>query len=535
VATLTLQKALGAFYTREPVARAIVKWAVRHPDDSVLDPSCGDGVFLLSAARHLAHIGTVNPRVWGIDVNGEAFDTVKACLPECRLLTGDFFLTKPGDVPLCDVVIGNPPFIRYQAFSGSKRSAALARAAEAGVRLAELSSSWAPFLIHSTAFLAKGGRLGMVVPAELGHARYARDVLGFLLRKFRRIQFCIFRKKLFPELSEDTGLLFCEGFGDACTRFSVAVLDDIQEVEGQTYLERPVDIEAVQNGLTRVGHYLLSPKVRQLYEQLRQSSGVVRVGDGADVGIGYVSGYNDYFHLSLKERRGWRIPGSFLRPALLSLGAAEGVVFGRSDWEALAHAGEKVYLLAISPSSHKLFPQSVLRYLEHGVELGVPKRFKCRTRTPWYSVPQIRVADAFLSYMSGHVPRLVKNAFSLVAPNTLHLVRCGRRRRTSGFLAGWYSSLTRLSCELEGHALGGGMLKLEPSEAERVLVALPQSRREEGSLIRKLDALTRAEGNDAASDVTDHHVLRLGLGLSATECAVLRDGAAEMQRWRLHK
>jgi hypothetical protein len=35
----------------------------------------------------------------------------------------------------------------------------------------------------------------------------------------------------------------------------------------------------------------------------------------------------------------------------------------------------------------------------------------------------------------------------------------------------WQSSLTRLSTEIEGHPLGGGMLKLEPREAGQLLLA----------------------------------------------------------------
>ena len=34
----------------------------------------------------------------------------------------------------------------------------------------------------------------------------------------------------------------------------------------------------------------------------------------------------------------------------------------------------------------------------------------------------------------------------------------------------WETSFVRLSCEIEGHPLGGGMLKLEPREAARVLL-----------------------------------------------------------------
>lgn len=534
MATATFQKSFGAFYTAEPVARTIIKWAVRNPSDSVLDPSCGDGVFLSSAFRHLESLGSSNPQIWGIDVNEEALQSVKARIPACRLLSADFFSAKPGDVPFFDAIIGNPPFIRYQTFNGATRSSALARAEEAGVHLPKLSSSWAPFLVHATAFLSKGGRLGMVVPAELGHAQYARGVLAFLLRRFGRIQFCIFRKKLFPELSEDTGLLLCENFENPCTWLSVAVLNDIQEAEEKKYIEYPVDLEAVRTGRTRLGHYLLSPKVRQLYGQFAEHKMVMRLGEAADVGIGYVSGCNDYFHFSMAERRRWSIPPSFLRPALLSMGDSEGIAVCRADWEKLARDGKKIYLLAIPPVGENRLPRGLLNYLRRGEKLDVPKRFKCRVREPWYSVPHVRIADAFLSYMSGQSPRLVKNRYELVAPNTLHLLRFDKKFHADAFLGGWCSSLTKLSCELEGHALGGGMLKLEPSEGERVLVPLPRPH-EENRLARELDGLIRRVGEEAATDFVDLHVLRRRLGLSATECAALRDAAGEMHNWRMHK
>jgi hypothetical protein len=37
----------------------------------------------------------------------------------------------------------------------------------------------------------------------------------------------------------------------------------------------------------------------------------------------------------------------------------------------------------------------------------------------------------------------------------------------------WDSDFLRLSCELEGHPLGGGLLKLEPGEAARIVVPAP--------------------------------------------------------------
>lgn len=78
------------------------------------------------------------------------------------------------------------------------------------------------------------------------------------------------------------------------------------------------------------------------------------------------------------------------------------------------------------------------------------------------------------------------------------------------------------------------MLKLEPSEAEEVLVALPlpsETRR----LAEEVDALVRSDGEEAAADLIDRHVLRKRLGLSAAECLVLREAAGEMHRWRMHR
>jgi len=78
------------------------------------------------------------------------------------------------------------------------------------------------------------------------------------------------------------------------------------------------------------------------------------------------------------------------------------------------------------------------------------------------------------------------------------------------------------------------MLKLEPSEAERVLVALPYPN-EAASLVTALDGLLRSGNSLAAQDLADNSVLRRRVGLSRSECMVLRDGAAQLESWRMHK
>jgi adenine-specific DNA-methyltransferase len=211
-------KSLGAYYTDSQVADFLVSWAVRRSKDTILDPSFGGGVFLRSSCKRLRDLkGDTNSQVFGVEFDEPVHRRISEKLHEefgvapANLIESDFFALDPGQLKPVDVIVGNPPFIRYQRFAGALRERALTRAAEQGLRLSQLSSSWLPFLIHSVRFLRTGGRLAMVIPFEIAHAAYASPVLKHLALKFESVTFLTFRKKLFPDLSEDALLLLAEG------------------------------------------------------------------------------------------------------------------------------------------------------------------------------------------------------------------------------------------------------------------------------------------------------------------------------------
>jgi adenine-specific DNA methylase len=299
------QKKLGAYYTPPHVAQTLVRWVVRDAGDRLLDPSCGDGRFL---AGHRNSVG-VDCDVTGVVAasQGNRHSTIHV---------SGFFEWASTCRERFDCVAGNPPFIRYQHFVGRERELALQHCARLGARFTALTSSWAPFLVVAASLLKPNGRLAFVVPAEIGHAPYAAPLLEYLTRNFGKVQVVAIEKKLFPELSEDAWLLYAEGFSGS----SNALLLTQRETFTCTS-SPPRDHTAVTkvdlarwNG--RLRPFLLPHDARNMYERLSESSTVVRLKEVARVGIGYVTGANDYFHFRPSTARFVGIPGRYLLPTV---------------------------------------------------------------------------------------------------------------------------------------------------------------------------------------------------------------------------
>jgi len=489
----------------------LVDWAVPQADAAVLDPAAGDGAFLLAGAKRLRSLGTHRPEVVGVELRPDAAQQTlgllgDAGLDSVRLVQRDFLDLSQGEMPRFDAVVGNPPFVRYQRVSREKRLLAAKLAEAAGAKLASVASSWAAFVIHASSFLRPGGRLALVLPAELGHARYARDVLAFLGARFAKVRFVLFERPLFPQLDQAALLLTAEGYGRPGRDFAVACLVSPAELgRGLAALDyRPLDPEGLITGSAKLHHAWLPAEAADLLSWLRSSRQVSRLGHHARVMIGYVSAANDYFHLAPDQALELGLAAVHLRRAVFRSRALAGLEFVEADWRAAAERGDAGLLFAPVDESEP----EVAAYLAAGKARGLPQRAKARHRTPWWRVTRTAAPDLLMTSMAAGRPRLSVNAMQAAVCNTLHAVW---RRTGSGaaeprtLAAAALSSLTELSAELEGHALGGGLLKLEPSAAQAVLLPVPanSAAEPEAMLWRALDRLARSGdllGARAAAD-----------------------------------
>jgi adenine-specific DNA methylase len=521
-------KALGAYYTDSAIAAFLVRWALRNRNDLVLDPSFGGGVFLQASSCHLQALGGSGTSVYGVEVDDAAFKAAEARHGGVTLLHADFFALSPEALPRMDAVVGNPPFVRYQRFRGAARARALARARQHGVALSPLASSWAAFVVHSSAFLKPGGRLALVVPAELVYADYARAVLDHLRSGYGRLTLIGFRERPFRGLDQETILLLADQYGETCSDVhwhELASPAALAGLEPATLAhERPCDLAPLVKGEERLSSFLISPEASALYRDLAQRDIARPLGTYARVTSGYASGANRFFQLSPARAAALELPPNALRPAVFSSRAFTSTRFARDDWERASRAGLAGYVLHVP--DEPLEP-SLARYLNEGKEAGVHLAYRCRIRTPWYRVPRVQAGDAMLSALSV-TPRFAANRCSAAASNALHLVQLSPMSpyAAEALSALWLTSLTRLSCELEGRPRGGGVLKLEPSAARRIL--LPTIPLLEEGLAKELEQLCRADHRQRAEQLADEAILQAGLGLSAREVALLREAAADL-------
>jgi len=455
-AVRTAQKFSGAYFTPDGVAASLLRWAAFDENERLLDPSCGDGQFI---AGHRNSVG--------IEQDARSAAIAKDRAPWALVHQGDFFAWAAETEERFECAAGNPPFIRYQTFAGDVRARAAALCRKLGAEFSGLASSWAPFLVATASLLKTGGRMAFVVPAEIGHAPYAVPLLRYLVENFDLVHVVAVKDKLFPDLSEDCWLLYAEGYGGCTDEIRFTALDRFDYAAKPPRSFARVAVRELASWNFRLRPFLLSDELRAAYQSVSLHHDTRALGDIASVGIGYVSGANDFFHLRPSEARTRRIPSQFLHPTVRNGRALPNSRLTTQVVQKWHRDDEPVLLLRL-PKSNDL-PASVRAYLETSEAKAASTAYKCRVRDPWYSVPDVNIPDFFLSYMSGQQPSLVRNDARCTCTNSVHAVRL-KDRGFGSHLASWGTSFVQLSAELEGHPLGGGMLKLEPREASAVLL-----------------------------------------------------------------
>lgn len=533
---LDKDKLRGGYYTSSAVADWLCEWAIRSPKDRVLEPSCGNGVFLESAVKRYIELGARSPMIArqliGIEII--ASEAAQARTRLSGLLsdrasevvnTGDFFKWwQDGQRPPCDAVVGNPPFIRYQTFPEPHRSLAMAMMVEQGLSPNRLTNIWVPFVVAAVASLRQGGRMALVLPAELLQVTYASQLRSFLTDRFERIDIVACNELFFEKAEQEVLLLLADGAlasasdANPC-RVTMTEARTLGEITSHTPAVVLADTQpkTIRHDSEKWLKYFLSGREITFMRALRDGEVAANLSAHASVDVGVVTGKNEFFVLTRSQVNELGL-GGHTAPLVSRSAHLKGARVDKTDWNAMAAAGDRVHLLHLKPDGGKL-SAALARYIRFGEGNEIHKGYKCSIRDPWYAVPSVWTPDGFLFRQIYDFPRMVLNQAGATSTDTIHRLT-SKKEKPERVISNTYTWLTAASAEIEGRSYGGGVLELEPTEAERLLMPATLN----GALpLRECDRLTRAGRLDQVLEENARIVLMGHMGLSKSDCFTLRD------------
>lgn len=512
----SVKKQRGGYYTPPGIAAFLANWAILDKSACVLEPSAGDGQIVAAAAQRLGQHG----RITAVELYREEAEKAASNGGACTtVIQGDFFNWFGGSRPdgAFDAVLGNPPFIRYQDFEEQYRQPAFELMREEGLRPSRLTNAWLPFVAVATRALRSGGRLAFVLPAELLQVMYASELREYLARKYSHLSIVTFRRLLFDGIQQETVLLLGIREDSPGARISFIELESLSDLDAKVVnAAKPVKV-SLDHAREKWTQYYLSPTELGLIREIEKSEAFTTLGELAEVDVGIVTGRNEFFVMTADEasRRDllpWCVP-------LVGRSAQiPGLVLHRDDWEHLLRNEDRCLLLQLGDAQRSALPRSALSYVRYGERKGFHKGYKCRVRLPhWWDVPSVWVPDAFLLRQIHDGPRIVQNRANVTCTDTIHRVRT-TTADSAWLAAAAMNSLTFAFAEIRGRSYGGGVLELEPTEAEMLpfprpgVVPLP---------LDDLDDWARSKTVEQMLGETDRLVLQPA-GLSKRDVIVLR-------------
>lgn len=542
------QKLRGGYYTPIELSDYLTNWAIRDGNEKILEPSCGDGRFIDSALRRFSVLKRegqkISPRITAIEIEQSELKRAKSHLDdysfpkmEAEFISGDFFdlfqiLKQKGDY---DVALGNPPFIRFQHFDDGSREKAFWHLRNAGYIPTKLANAWSAFVQLSIELLKEGGRLAMVLPAELLQVGYAGELRKRLSAQFSHIVLVGFKRLVFPEIQQEVVLLLAEGKRD------VSILEsDIHTIEfedGKDLLISGNLEDAVKHipskhsrPLMKWTSLFLDEKSFTALDNAQRSKLITPLGKLANVDIGVVTGRNSFFVLSEKTQKEI-LARKFTLPVIGRTSTLKSIIFDENDFEKY-QLTEPGYLLDLNGVSEKDISREIKEYIAHGEAENVHKGYKCRVRKRWFDVPSIYVPNAFMFRQIHKYPLLVVNRAGATSTDTIHRVRFINGAKPEKLAAICFNSLTLAWAEVGGRSYGGGVLELETREAEQLPIPY-NSKIEIDS--HKVDQLLRGGKDLEALEYVDSIVLDEYMGMGKSTIKHIRNAWLELRNRRTNR
>ena len=454
----------GIFYTPPELADFVANLGITFSKTRVLDPCVGEGALLLAARKRLLELNSEAPnrQLYGYDLSPPKNEVKKICLKglllQENLKERDFFLEDDADLKLkFDVILMNPPFVRHHLIP--KETQERIRKIIGNKEILPMTSDlWAYFLVHSFKFLRKEGSLVAILPWSFLHTDFAIKVRKMMIDKFRELQVVIIGRRMFKKVEERVLVFKGNGFGFSTSKVEIFYSSSIPK--GKISWNQ-VNREIWQNSLWKS---LINIDINEILTEIENNLGFKPLSYFARIRIGTVTGANNFFIINKDDVNKMRLPKKFLRPIIRHSSDLHKLKISISD-------NIQDFLLLI-PEDMEL-SSSLENYIKKGEKDDINERYHTRNRKKWYSITKQKPPDGFLHYMTKEVPFIVLNPDGILSTNTIHnlyFLDSVDENSKKWIQFSMLTSISQLSIELIGRTYGGGILKIEPTAAGKILV-----------------------------------------------------------------
>lgn len=492
------QKLRGGYYTPEDIATYISRWVLQSRPKNILEPSCGDGVFV----KAIFNTGLADGVCFsGFELHKDEAEKAQ-CLSESLNVESEIKVCDflgwsiphiVSETALYDGVVGNPPFIRYQYLPSEAQEKSEAIFKKLGLKFTKHTNAWVPFVLAAISLLRPGGRLGMVLPAEIIHVMHAQSLRDFLIEHCEKILLIDPEEIWFESTLQGAVILLAEKKISSATPSRGL---GIQHVYGREFLSQdPCELfssvealsgEAVSGKWTKA---LLSHEEREAYDRVCSFDEVYEFDSVATVDVGIVTGANKFFLVEDSVVEEFELY-DYAYPMFGRSEHCPGIIYDKAQHIRNSQKGNPTNFIWIQGELSAL-PGRVRDYISFGEAQSLHTRYKCKVRSPWYTVPSVRSSQIGMLKRCHDTPKLILNEAGAYTTDTAYRIAVAGHISPEKLVYCFANALTALSAELEGRYYGGGVLELVPSEIERLKLVIPS--RLKSYNVFELDQFVRRE------------------------------------------
>jgi len=523
------EKLRGAYYTPSSIASFILHWGINGSQDyDILEPSCGDGVFLELILKEHLHFHSLTA------VEYEETEADKARnigLHDSEVIHTDFHEFCLNTDRRFDLVVGNPPFIRYQYYDEGQQSLAAKIFQRSGLKRSKLTNAWVTFVIGSCQLLKERGKIGFVIPTDLLQVTYAKQLRQYLAQQFNKINIITFENLVFEEIQQDVVLLLCEKNGTNDHKIEHVEVKDANALSNLDPHSLNLPTKNIDFHTDKWTYYFLDKEELDFLNKVKTTK-MPKISTYANVEVGITTGANDYFTVPQSVVDMYQLQ-AYAKPMVGRSVQVNSLCFTNQDWKRNLVLGAKANLLVFTPDAKKKGTQGTKNYLENGELKGVNKGYKTSIRDDWYVIPSIKLSEALFLRRNNIYPKFVLNEAHAYTTDTMHRVFIHQGVNHRAFVASYYNSLSFAFAEILGRNFGGGVLELMPSEVGEIY--LPY-REENAEIFKDIDMMLRnKKSTEEMLDFTDDFLLRQGMGFTDKEVKMSRSIWKKLMSRRLNR